>query len=190
MNTILLFFPLLLLPVDTPDTQQMASVQPQFPSTSPGLPLLRGSPSPPHTQLWSTAGLVPGQMKTHTITHGPLLGRRGGKSIPALIGQLTQSCVWNFFIWTQLEIFKWDSVKPDGKISLRRRVFPRRTLHESGQLIWDEAFLSYKNTVCSLKTTRGLNVVMWCPVTRGQALNLTASLEMTLEVGVSLVELK
>lgn len=66
-------------------TQQMASVQPQVSSTGPGLFQLRGSPPLPHTQLWPTAGLVPGQMKTHTITHSsPGLERererkRGGR---------------------------------------------------------------------------------------------------------------
>lgn len=39
----------------------------------------KNSPPPPHTQFQPTAGLVPGKMKTHTITHPSPGSRRGGR---------------------------------------------------------------------------------------------------------------
>lgn len=74
-------FPPFLLPVDSLDTQQMASVQPQVSSTGPRLPY---SIDLPHCHTHSSGRQLAsyqGKWK-HTLLHTPLLGQRGGKKRP------------------------------------------------------------------------------------------------------------
>ena len=93
---------------------------PWFPAPVLACSAPRTPPTPPHCHTHSSARQLAsyqGKWK-HTLLHTPLLGwgRRGeggggggggggGENVPALIGQLTQSYVWNVFIWTQLEIY-------------------------------------------------------------------------------------
>lgn len=176
----------------SPDTQQMASVQPQVPSAGPGL--LR-SMDLPHCHTHSSGRQLAsyqGKWK-HTLlhTHSSPGSARGGKkkNVPAaLIGQLTLSYVWNFFIWTQLEIFKWACVMPGlSNLNWEVGIFSS-ILSLSGEFgvggSLGDFFCLWKNTniVCSLTSTQGLN--MSSPVTQEQALNLTANLEITLLIVV------
>ena len=86
--------------------------------------LLHGSPPLPHTQLWPTAGLVPGQMKTHTITHTLLswVGERG-KQHPRYDWTADSELCLKFFMWTQLEIFKCDILMAVCTIEVKNWVF-------------------------------------------------------------------
>lgn len=94
-----------------PDTKQMASVQvPEFPAAAP-LHKKKKSPSPPHTQLRPTAGLVPGKMKTHYYTPLSWVEERGGrkkrkKNHPSFDWAADSKICLKFFICTSLTTFK------------------------------------------------------------------------------------
>lgn len=147
--------------------------------------LLRGSPPPPHTQLCSTAGLVPGQMKTHTITHSSPGSERGEKR-PCFDWTADSELCLKFF--HLLEIFKWESVMLSWEIGFLccHILFERLS-----SLCWDsldEDFIFAFGKAPTLTSSQDLN--MLCPVTLGQAPNVTANLEITLVIVVRLVKLK
>lgn len=87
---------------------------PRFPAPALACSAARISPTATHTASGRQLASYQGKWK-HTLLHTPLLGRgeRGEKNVPALIGQLTRSYVWNFS--SELGWRYWNEREGDAK---------------------------------------------------------------------------
>lgn len=164
-----------LLPVDTPDTQQMASVQPRIPSTGPGLLCYMDLPRCHTHSSRRQLAAYQGKWK-HTLLHTPLLGRRGGGT----------SQLWlDSWLRAMFEIFHLNSA---GDIQMREcdarvHILNLRTgfffltcsLWKTLLALWRKFDVgSYWDEHCVLAYKH--RVIMSCLLTQGPATNLTTTL--------------